>query len=54
MFYNFIFDVCIPLIKCYIIYIEQLITKAINMIHLLDISLSIRRENFAAYDPPLD
>lgn len=40
--------------KYYIIYIEQLITKAINLIHFLDISLSIHRENFDAFDPPLE
>lgn len=54
MFYNFIFDVCIPLMKCCIIYIKQLITKAINLIHFLDLSLSIHRENFDAYDPLLE
>lgn len=40
--------------KCCIIYIELLITKAITSIHFLDINLSIHRENFDAYDPPLE
>lgn len=55
MFYKFIFDVCIPLMKCYIVYIEQLLTKAINLTHFLAINLSIHREHFGAYyDPPLE
>lgn len=48
MFYNFIFDVRIPLMKCYTIYVEQLITnitKTTNLIYFLEISLSIHREN---------
>lgn len=55
MFYKFIFDVCIPLMKCYIFYIEQLLTNDIKLTYFLEINFPIHRENFGAYyDPPLE